>query len=163
MTFVAARVPGQVSRVLVDDNNRVRKGDILIELDREPYEVIVATQRAAVEIAKANLVAAKATVRGVEGRTRGLRWKLQHVMEDVDNQVKLLRTKIAVLDKSKATLKLAEVEFERVNKLFATGLAASHEQYDQRQATLSVARAELTQSLAEIYQIRVSLGRPQRP
>jgi membrane fusion protein, multidrug efflux system len=163
VTFIAARVPGQVSRVLVDDNNRVRKGDVLIELDREPYEVIAATQRAAVEIAKANLVAARATVRGIEGRTRGLRWKLQHAMEDVDNQTKLLRTKIAMLDKSKATLKLAEVEFERVNKLLATGLAASHEQYDQRQATLSVARADVTQSLAEIYQIRVSLGLPATP
>ena len=38
VTFVAARVPGQVSRVLVDDDNRVRKGDLLVELDREPYE-----------------------------------------------------------------------------------------------------------------------------
>ena len=36
VTFVAARVPGQVSRVLVDDNNRVHKGDLLLELDREP-------------------------------------------------------------------------------------------------------------------------------
>jgi membrane fusion protein, multidrug efflux system len=158
VTFVAARVPGQVSRVLVDDNNRVRKGDFLIELDREPYEVIVATKRAAVETAKANLAAAIAAVRGVEGRTRGLRWKLQHAMEDVDNQIKLLHTKIAMLDKSKATLKLAEIQFERVKKLLATGLAASREQYDQREATLSVARADVTQSLADIYQIRVSLG-----
>ena len=30
VTFVAARVPGQVARVLVDDNNRVRKGDLLV-------------------------------------------------------------------------------------------------------------------------------------
>ena len=37
VTFVAARVPGQVSRVLVDDNNRVHKGDVLVELDPEPY------------------------------------------------------------------------------------------------------------------------------
>ncbi|MGO9472054.1 MAG: biotin/lipoyl-binding protein [Rhodomicrobium sp.] len=41
VTFVSARVPGQVSRVLVDDNNRVHKGALLAELDREPYEVIV--------------------------------------------------------------------------------------------------------------------------
>ena len=33
VTFVAARVPGQVSKVLVDDNNRVRKGDVLVELE----------------------------------------------------------------------------------------------------------------------------------
>ena len=37
VTFVAARVKGQVSRVLVDDNYRVRKGDLLVELDKEPF------------------------------------------------------------------------------------------------------------------------------
>jgi membrane fusion protein (multidrug efflux system) len=163
VTFVAARVPGQVSRVLVDDNNRVRTGDLLVELDREPYEVIVATKKAAVDTAKADLAAATAAVRGVEGRTRSLRWKLQRAMEDVENQIRLLHTRIAELDKSKARLKLAEVEFERVGKLVATGLAASHEQYDQREAALSVARADVTQSLAEIYQIRVSLGLPATP
>jgi len=36
VTFVAPRVPGQVARVLVDDNNRVKKGDVLVELDPEP-------------------------------------------------------------------------------------------------------------------------------
>ena len=35
--FVAPRVPGQVVRVLVDDNNRVRKGNLLVQLDKEPY------------------------------------------------------------------------------------------------------------------------------
>src|SRR5436190_24139281 len=33
VTFVAPRVAGQVARVLVDDNNVVRKGDLLVELD----------------------------------------------------------------------------------------------------------------------------------
>ncbi len=107
VTFVAARVPGQVSRVLVDDNNRVRTGDLLVELDGEPYEVIVAIKRAAVDTAKADLAATMAAVRGVEARTRALRWKLQHAIEDVENQIKLLHTKIAELDKSKARLKLA--------------------------------------------------------
>ena len=32
VTFVAARVSGQVARVLVDDNNRVRKGEVLVQL-----------------------------------------------------------------------------------------------------------------------------------
>ena len=39
MTFVAARVPGQVTNVYVDDNNRVNKGDLIVQLDKEPYEV----------------------------------------------------------------------------------------------------------------------------
>src|SRR5271166_3951573 len=47
VTFVAARVPGQVSRVLVDDNYRVKKGDLLVELDKEPYQVAVTVKKAA--------------------------------------------------------------------------------------------------------------------
>src|ERR1700751_155212 len=42
VTFVAPRVRGQVARVLVDDNNRVHKGDLLVELDKEPYQTAVA-------------------------------------------------------------------------------------------------------------------------
>jgi membrane fusion protein, multidrug efflux system len=33
VTFVAPRVSGQVARLLVEDNNRVRKGDVLLQLD----------------------------------------------------------------------------------------------------------------------------------
>ncbi len=83
VTFVAARVPGQVSRVLVDDNNRVHQGDLLVELDPEPYKVIVAVKKAAVDTAKADLDAAIANVRGIEARARSQRWKFQHAMEDV--------------------------------------------------------------------------------
>src|SRR3954462_6430484 len=31
LTFVAPRVAGQVASVLVEDNNRVRKGDLIVE------------------------------------------------------------------------------------------------------------------------------------
>jgi len=48
VTFVAPRVSGQVARVLVDDNNRVKEGDVLVELDPEPYRVQVAIKQAAV-------------------------------------------------------------------------------------------------------------------
>src|SRR5215470_14008895 len=58
VTFVAARVGGQVSRVLVDDNNRVHKGDVLVELDKEPFQDAVAVKKAAVDIAETDLRAA---------------------------------------------------------------------------------------------------------
>src|SRR5215469_7354558 len=85
VTFVAPRVSGQVARVLVDDNNRVKKGEILVELDPEPFRVQVAIKQAAVDTARANLVVAQATVRSQVGQTRGLRFKLEHAIEDVDN------------------------------------------------------------------------------
>ena len=48
VTFVAPRVLGQVSKVLVDDNYRVNEGDLLVQLDPEPYQVQVAIKQAAV-------------------------------------------------------------------------------------------------------------------
>ena len=55
MTFVAPRVGGQISRVLVDDNYRVQKGELLAELDKEPYQVAVSQKKAAVNTAEADL------------------------------------------------------------------------------------------------------------
>ena len=55
VTFVAARVAGQVTNVLVDDNNRVQKGDLLVQLDKEPYQVQVNIAQAAVDAAQADL------------------------------------------------------------------------------------------------------------
>jgi membrane fusion protein, multidrug efflux system len=85
VTFVAPRVRGQVSRVLVDDNNRVHKGDLLVELDKEPFRDAVAVKKAAVDTAQADLQAAKATVRGIEAQARSRRWQLQQATENVEN------------------------------------------------------------------------------
>src|SRR5580704_17014975 len=49
VTAVAARVPGQVMKVFVDDNYRVKKGSLLVQLDKEPYQIQVALKKAAYE------------------------------------------------------------------------------------------------------------------
>src|SRR5690348_16074189 len=104
VTFVAPRVAGQISRVLVDDNNRVRKGDLLAELDKEPYRLAVAEKQAAVDTAKADLQAATAATRAIEAQARSRRWDLQHAVQDVDSQVALLHARVAAVAKSKAAL-----------------------------------------------------------
>ena len=162
VTFVAARVSGQIARVLVDDNNRVHKGDILAQLDKEPLQDAVAEKRAAVDIAKADLVAATAAVRGIEAQAVSLRWKLQYAIDDVDNRVAQLHSRVAAVDKSKATLKLAQVEFARAEQLLPQA-TISREEYDRRQAALSVAQAEVVQAMSDVHQIRVSLGLPAQP
>jgi membrane fusion protein, multidrug efflux system len=83
-------------------------------------------------------------------------------MEDVANQISLLHARVAGVEKSKASLKLAELDFERAKQLIGS-TTITQQEYDRREATLSVARAQLTQSLADVYQIRVSLGLPAQP
>jgi membrane fusion protein (multidrug efflux system) len=162
VTFVAPRVAGQISRILVDDNNRVQKGDLLAELDKEPYRVAVSEKQAAVDTAKANLQAATAAVRAIEAQARSRRWNLQRAVQDVDNQVALLHARVATVDKSKAALALAQVEFDRARQLVAKA-DVPREEYDRRQAELTTAEAQLAQTLSEVYQIRVSLGLPAHP
>src|SRR6266404_4677166 len=162
VTFVAPRVIGQVAHVFVDDNNRVKKGDVLVELDPEPYRVQVAIKQAAVDSAQANLVVAQATVRSEIGQTRGLRFKLQHAIEDVDNQVALIRARAATWEQSKATQVLAQAEFERSKKLLETKVA-SKEEFDQKREQLDVANAQVKQALENVYQARAVLGLPAQP
>jgi len=157
VTFVAPRVHGQVVRVLVDDNNRVQKGDLLVELDKEPFRDAVAVKKAAVDTAEADLQAARATVRGIEAQAMSRRWQLQQAQENVENQIGLLHARVAALKKAKATLILAQQEFDRTSKLVASG-TASRELYDQRQAALLIAHAGVVQALADANQIRVYLG-----
>jgi membrane fusion protein (multidrug efflux system) len=85
---------------------------------------------------------------------------LQHAFEAVDNQVALLRSRIAGVDKSKAELALAQVDFDRAAKLVVTSDTPRSE-YDRRQAALLAARADVTAALADVHQIRASLGLPQ--
>ena len=98
VTFVAPRVPGQVARVLVEDNNRVKKGDVLVQLDPEPYRIKLAVAEAALETSRTDLDAAKANTLGLLALSRSARFKLEHAIEDVDNQVALLRARAATLN-----------------------------------------------------------------
>jgi len=162
VTFVAPRVSGQISPVLVDDNYRVQKGELLAELDKEPYQIAVSQKRAAVDTAEADLQAAKAEARGIEAEALSRRWKLQRAVEDLDNQIALLHARVAALDKSKATLALAQVDFNRAKQLLGTP-TESRQQYDQAQKALSTADAQVNEALAEVYQARASLGLPAQP
>jgi membrane fusion protein, multidrug efflux system len=162
VTFVAPRVRGQVSRVLVDDNNRVHKGDLLVELDKEPLRDAVAVKKAAVDTAQADLEAARATVRGIEAQAMGRRWQLQQAVENVEDQIALLHARVAALKKAEATVILAQQEFERTSKLVVSEFA-TRELYDQRQADLSIAKAGVVQALADANQVRVALGLQTQP
>jgi membrane fusion protein (multidrug efflux system) len=159
VTFVAPRVIGQVARVLVDDNYRVKTGDVLVELDPEPNQVQVAIQEANVNSARANLVETQATVRGLVGQLRSQRFKLTRAIEDVDNQIQLVRAQVATWEQSKATLVLAQAEFDRADRLLATKVISA-EEWDQRHKDLDVAKAQVQQALEGVYQARVALGLP---
>jgi membrane fusion protein, multidrug efflux system len=162
VTLVAPRVSGQVSRVLVDDNYRVKRGDLLVQLDKEPYQVQVAIKRAAVGAAEADLVAAEAQMRGLEAIGGSQRWQLQSAMEQVNNQIATLRANVATYQSKKATLVLAQANLKRGEELAPSG-GISKEDLDVRRQQAKVDEAAVEQALQQVYATRVYLGLPPQP
>jgi membrane fusion protein, multidrug efflux system len=162
VTFVAPRVPGQVVRVLVDDNNRVRKDDLLVQLDKEPYQVKVDIAKAALAVAQANVVAAQAKVRGLAGLARSERFDLRHSIEELHNSVADLRAKVAALQGANATLAKAQADYQREQQLFKRQVI-SQQEFDLYLETYSVAKAQSAKAQQEVYQARAGLGLPPTP
>jgi membrane fusion protein, multidrug efflux system len=162
VTFVAPRVAGQVSQVLVDDNMRVKKGELLVQLDKEPFEVQVAIKQAAVDTANADLAAAKAQAHSLAAQVRANRFQLEHAIEDVHTQVALLQARIAAMRSKEATRDRAKADLTRAQSLFARS-AIGREELDQRREAERVAEALFNQAQEEIYETRVSLGLPPHP
>jgi membrane fusion protein, multidrug efflux system len=163
VTFVAARVPGQVMRVLVDDNNRVKKGDLLIQLDKVSYQVHVNIKEALLATAKADAVVAAAQARATAAQARSSRFRLEHAIEQVHNQVAQLRATAAALTSDLAIRDRALKEFERVTTLMKTPGAVAQQELDLKLQEYLVAKAKVRQALEGVYQIRAALGVPIAP
>ncbi len=161
VTFVAPRVAGQVTKVLVDDNWRVKKGDLLVQLDKEPYQVQVNIMKSALAAAERDLGAAEAQARGLVAQSRSNRFKLEHSIEDVNNQVANLAASVATLNGRKASLDLARANLKRGEVLAGGGI--SKEELDLRRQTVKVDEAAVEQALQTIYAIRAGLGLPVQP
>jgi membrane fusion protein (multidrug efflux system) len=162
VTYVAPRVEGQVARVFVDDNYRVKRGDILVQLDKEPFQVQLAIREAAVDTAKADMVAAEAQVRAQVAQAHANRYKMEHAMEDVKTQIANLHAAVATLHSKEATLDLAKANLRRGQELRSSG-GISKEELDQRAQAVKVNEAAVEQALQDIYAIRAGLGLPPKP
>jgi membrane fusion protein, multidrug efflux system len=162
VTFVAARIPDQVVRVLVDDNNRVRKGEVLVQLDKEPYQVKVDIARAGLAVAQANLVQTQAKVRGLEGLARSEWFELAQAVEGLNNQVADLHASVAALQAANARLIRARADYGREKALYGKQVI-SRQEFDRYQEAYSVAQAQSAKAQQDVYRIRASLGLSEKP
>lgn len=60
---IAPKVPGYVAQLLIKDNQEVKKGDVLLEIDPRDYETSVAQARADLEAARSQLTQSQAQVK----------------------------------------------------------------------------------------------------
>ncbi len=120
---IAAKVTGTVKKVLVDANQAVKKGDLLVEVDPADYDVKLKEAQSALNVEKAKLV---------ESETR-------------------IQTAKANLDLARANLKLAETEKNRSDKLIQEQVI-SQERHDRAMTTHEVARVQVTSAEEQLRQ-----------
>lgn len=125
---VAPRVGGTVESVRVEENERVEKGDILLELDPRDYALRVEEEEAVLEEARARLKEIEAKME-VERLT----------FLEIKSAVEAAR---ATLEPKQATLRKAERDRQRAEALFVAE-ALSREKYDNAVTASDVARADL--------------------
>lgn len=121
---VSARVSGTVAAVLIDDNQDVKGGDVLVRLDSRDYEVALALAQAAVEAARGELQNATASIPLTDDSTRSLLQEADaslaavgHAQEasqhDLEQKRSDLAARRAAVEAARAAQQGATADFER--------------------------------------------------
>jgi membrane fusion protein (multidrug efflux system) len=157
VTYIAARIDSKVDEVLVNDNDYVQPGQVLVRLDSVPYQLAVAQRQAELQVAQAQLAQTRAQVLSTEAQARANWFSVVAAQENVRAEIAKLRAEIATLEVKQANLVLAQHEYERIAKLVKEN-AATAEDLDHARDELDVASSEVTAAQQAIRQTRTGLG-----
>ena len=126
---IVAQVAGPIVNLPIEDNQAVRAGDVLFEIDPRPFAIAVEKARAELEKTGQNVSALADQVASAE----------------------------AYVQEAKANLRLAETQWKRVEPLAKIG-AVPFQDRDKAQAGLDDARAGLADARAQLTKAQHQLG-----
>jgi membrane fusion protein (multidrug efflux system) len=161
VTQIAARVGGTITRVAVNDNQRVETGAVLIELDRRDYQVALDKAKAELADAEANALAAHSNVpitatTATSGVTtaRGGIAQSQAVVAAADKEVEAARSRVVT---AQARVREAETNAAKAARDVDRfkGLLAKDE-ISQQQFDSAVSAAEAAKAAADSAKSQVA-------
>jgi membrane fusion protein (multidrug efflux system) len=129
LTPLSAQVAGRISKVLVNDFQTVREGDLLVEIDDAPF-------RAQLDQAEANVAAADAAITNL---------KAQELLQAAN-----VAAAEAQVEGNRATEVRNRLEAERQRKLLATRLAGTEQAVEQADAAAKLSNAQVMQAGAAL-------------
>jgi membrane fusion protein (multidrug efflux system) len=135
-TTVAPQVSGTVDKVLIEDNQPVRAGDLLATIDDRDFMV-------AVNAAKAQVEGAQATIAGLQARL---------ILQET-----AIRQAQAAVEANEASFKLAKTNQARYRNLAADG-SGTVQALQQAEAQLSIQLAAREKDLAGLQAARQLIG-----
>jgi membrane fusion protein (multidrug efflux system) len=164
---VSPRITGHVLEVLVEDEQVVKKGDVLVKLDPKDYEVAVAKAQADLQDAMASLESSRTDVPLTSMTTSSTLTGAKSARQDAAAAVSYAQRNLAVaqarITTAQANVKVAEANALRteqdVNRY--KGLVAkdeiSRQQYDQAESTLAAAKATIEAQKAAVIEAQQSV------
>jgi len=146
ISSISPRVTGTVVAVKVTDNQVVKAGDILVELDAADLDVALAQAKAQMAQAEAELAAEDPNVPIIETSNRASESTAGADIHSSMASLAAARAEIqqltAQLLQAQATDRIAEVEKERSTKLVAAG-AVTESDFDNRSNTAAATAANV--------------------
>jgi len=136
---ISSRVSGTVLRVLHDDNETVKAGDLLIELDPKDYQVAVDRARADLANAQAGATAANVDVPLTTTTSSSQLAAADAAVKAADRDVVAAQARV---QESQANYDKAAADLKRMEQLVAKD-EVSRQQFDASVAAASSARATL--------------------
>ncbi|HSP80497.1 MAG TPA: HlyD family secretion protein, partial [Myxococcaceae bacterium] len=150
---LSARVGGQVLHVRVEDNSRVKEGDVLVELEPSEYALRVAQAEAELASARAQATVAEVQVTLAEAQARGTHSSASArvsastaAQSNAEAQVDVAR---AALIRAEVEANRAALELERVRRLRAQEVSPQQE-LDDALAASEATQAELAGARAQL-------------
>jgi membrane fusion protein (multidrug efflux system) len=158
---VAPRVGGMVKVARVRDNQLVKAGDVMFELDPEDLDVEVARAAAELEAAVAQQASADAQVAIAQSSSSGglssARAALSGAGASVRSASDAMRAADAAVARARADLAAAETDLARMQSLYDKQAGTRHD-VEHAQQTRDVARAALDSASAQREMAREQHG-----
>lgn len=132
---ISSEVQGIVKEVTVDFGDPIKRGQVLVRLDRKEYELMLNQTSAAVQFSQENIAKAR---KAVEASTA-----------NVDKARASARAGKANLEKAKAMLEDAKLQLSRMTQLASEGLVPDS-QKDGAKTQYDIASAQVNWAIADL-------------
>ncbi len=148
---IAPQVGGIITRVWVRNNQQVRQGDPLFQIDRRPYEIAVARAEAVLDKARSALAAAKSGIEVAKAGFEAAQANADKARKDAERQRRLHQRDPGAI--SLRRVETAEASWRAARARLASArakLARAHEQEAGAREQLEVARAALEKARLDL-------------
>ncbi|MFB8787754.1 MAG: HlyD family secretion protein [Potamolinea sp.] len=126
---VSSRINGTVTEVPINDNQLVKKGELLVKLDPSEYQVKILQAQASLEAAKRQANAAQSNISLAAETTQG---KTTQAQGDISGAVAAISTAQAAVSEAQAGIPTAQAQVAEAQ----AGITAAEAQVAQADATL---------------------------